>query len=948
MADVTWHETDELRIISGTAGPMRGAGTLENGQIPAFLQVPEMADVFEVIAAKTIAAKSATRGAPPPVISADISVDDGAHYMMFVRHPSGALTYTTGAAKTVDGDDIGAQTQRPKNYVIEFKTPMALSAYPHVRRGIVDDLVDAVVDGVIVRVKDFVAEWAVNKAEELIWKRRGRDPGLYQITPKVNALELKKIGKRGVKVGPSGRALLLLHGTFSTTQGSFNGLANADFFAQIADTYGDAIYGFEHFTVSVSAQDNANDLLAALPDDGVEFDVITQSRGGLVLRNLVERSSSLKNGHRFRLGRAALVACPNEGTPLATPENWNRTIGWIANVLDMFPPNPILTHAAMLGDWLVWFAHAGVKASEGLEAMNMNGDTVRRLQLPPGPPTGRYSTLCSNFEPDGSVLARAADLGFDLFFDMPNDLVVPTEGAYRIDHLLAHVPADQIGVYGRGGNIDNEGKEVHHLNSFGRAKTQEFLLNALRGTAQELPAFDPAQRLPFMRRRGDLAFASATKDARDRGTRPLDVRKPDDPRATMSHAAQSRIVDQQLSPVFEIMIQDPKRVGATSKPHAFEGDHSRAFIYAAYGGARITAPFWLEKNPEPLETGDAHIDSTRTALIKQVNRNRRGIFGYVGRIRKTMNREKGARPLSPDEMRDLGEHLYEVLLPAEVLALYNTAQARAQGDLCVVFTSMIPWVADLPWELARAPKQDALLAARDVHFLRNVPTATPVEWIAPSDKLRMLIVSADPQDKVPLSVAVETAELGRALRGLAKVQPLEIDELHNATITTFHSAIAAGDYDVVHFIGHGYLDTETGDSGLVLEDDDGLSDKLGGADLRAVLAGRGIRLIFLNACDTGSSRRDINDGGTAVGGVAQDLFMRGVPNVLANQFPVGDHAAIAFAAAFYDFLSRGMTVAQSVREARIAIGFARNSKVFDGAVPVLYASDPEDRLVTKT
>ena len=55
---------------------------------------------------------------------------------------------------------------------------------------------------------------------------------------------------------------------FSTTQGGLGDLSNADFFDRIKDDYGDAIYAFDHYTVSVTPERNALDLPSALPSGG--------------------------------------------------------------------------------------------------------------------------------------------------------------------------------------------------------------------------------------------------------------------------------------------------------------------------------------------------------------------------------------------------------------------------------------------------------------------------------------------------------------------------------------------------------------------------------------------------------------------------------------------------------------------------------------------------------
>jgi len=73
----------------------------------------------------------------------------------------------------------------------------------------------------------------------------------------------------------SGRNLLLVHGTFSDTAGAFGPLAGAgqDFFDRMQATYGDRIYGFDHFTVSRTPVENCKMLIEALPPGEHTFDV---------------------------------------------------------------------------------------------------------------------------------------------------------------------------------------------------------------------------------------------------------------------------------------------------------------------------------------------------------------------------------------------------------------------------------------------------------------------------------------------------------------------------------------------------------------------------------------------------------------------------------------------------------------------------------------------------
>ena len=273
------------------------------------------------------------------------------------------------------------------------------------------------------------------------------------------------------------------------------------------------MFAFDHFSVSRTPEENARMLLEGLPDQSTTFDVITHSRGGLVLRNLVERARAFGPlASRFTLGHAVLVACPNEGTPLGTPQRWSDTVGWMANLLELFPENPFTTGAAFVANGLVWLARHAAGDIPGLHSMDGSGDLIADLQAPPGPPMDAYSALVANYNPAGEVLLRMLDTGVDQFFGSANDLVVPSEGGWRIDQPGAgFIPAARIGCYGPGGNLAPD--SITHVNFFARTETVDFLARALSGAPQPLKRVDPRAILPDHRRlregTADVAAAAA-------------------------------------------------------------------------------------------------------------------------------------------------------------------------------------------------------------------------------------------------------------------------------------------------------------------------------------------------------------------------------------------------------------------------------------------------------
>ena len=62
------------------------------------------------------------------------------------------------------------------------------------------------------------------------------------------------------------------------------------------------------------------------------------------------------------------------------------------------------------------------------------------------------------------------DIGIDQFFGSANDLVVPSEGGWRVDPSggIVH-PGARIGCFGPGGNLDRG--DVTHVNFFSQPET---------------------------------------------------------------------------------------------------------------------------------------------------------------------------------------------------------------------------------------------------------------------------------------------------------------------------------------------------------------------------------------------------------------------------------------------------------------------------------------------
>ena len=79
-----------------------------------------------------------------------------------------------------------------------------------------------------------------------------------------------------------------------------------------------------------------------------------------------------------------------------------------------------------------------------------------------------------------------------------------------------------------------------------------------------------------------------------------------------------------------------------------------------------------------------------------------------------------------------GEQLFDTLFQDDVRRLYDEARTRQGRKLDFIFTSMIPWIAEKPWEFAYDPGRNCYLATEEMRFSRNVLTSIPADQINPA------------------------------------------------------------------------------------------------------------------------------------------------------------------------------------------------------------------------
>jgi hypothetical protein len=291
-------------------------------------------------------------------------------------------------------------------------------------RKVLKVLVYPVTDPIIGAVSEFFAER---------WEAKNRPYGVRDFGPAdYSTPGGRKIDASDAARLTAGRALLFVHGTFSTAHGGFGDVPPA-LMGELHARYGGRVIAFDHHTLSHDPRRNVEELLRRLPP-GVELDVVCHSRGGLVSRVLAERPSRFgldTNGVAVR--RVVFVGVPNAGTQLSDPQHMTHFLDRMTTALNLFPGSGvtdvlegILTAVKVIG-------HGALKALDGLAAMNPNGDFLRTLNAGTPQPGVEYYAVAADYEPDDDGLrALLMDGVADrIFADAANDLVVPQLGVYE-------------------------------------------------------------------------------------------------------------------------------------------------------------------------------------------------------------------------------------------------------------------------------------------------------------------------------------------------------------------------------------------------------------------------------------------------------------------------------------------------------------------------------------
>lgn len=270
-----------------------------------------------------------------------------------------------------------------------------------------------------------------------------------------------------------GRALLMVHGTFSRAHSAFGSMPK-EFVEELHRHYEGRVFALDHFTLSHGPRKNVNWFFEQIPEEiALDVDIICHSRGGLVSRVLSERLGELNVASRdLKVGKIIFAGSPNTGTILADADRMGDMIDTFTNVLNFIPDAGLSDTIAGVVTVAKQLAVGAMGGLKGLQSMRPEGGFAKWLNTGPRGSETRYFALTSDYSPaEPGLRDFAKNRLMDRVFKGPNDLVVPTNGVFEENGSGFFPIEDKVVFSGEDG--------VAHTGFFGnraaRARIMEWL-----------------------------------------------------------------------------------------------------------------------------------------------------------------------------------------------------------------------------------------------------------------------------------------------------------------------------------------------------------------------------------------------------------------------------------------------------------------------------------------
>jgi hypothetical protein len=426
----------------------------------------------------------------------DLVVLELANGPALVLHPENALLLLKSQARP--GTDRGVAPREEAPFEVRLPAQLEWSGLARGTagtRGATRSLGGVLVSAVHVITDLFQEPAADLVTTEVVKRMDGQvDPGLFSLSP--DSLPVLKGTSEPLNKPPAipdgDPLLVLVHGTFSNTSGTFGKLwtQHPERVTELFNRYQGRVYGLEHPTLGVSPIANALMLAKALPRRA-RVHLVTHSRGGLVAevlarvaaapltpadlerfagkdyadqRKQLEELAVEVQRKGVRVERVVRVACPARGTLLASKrlDAYLSVFKWTLELAGI-PVVPALVD--FLGE--VARRRADPSMLPGLAAQIPDSPLIRWLHSVEEPIPGELRVVAGDIAGD-SVSSWLKTLLADAFYWTDNDLVVQTRSMY------GGAPRARGATF-----LFDRGGKVSHFAYFSNDRTAEAVVNGL-------------------------------------------------------------------------------------------------------------------------------------------------------------------------------------------------------------------------------------------------------------------------------------------------------------------------------------------------------------------------------------------------------------------------------------------------------------------------------------
>ena len=311
----------------------------------------------------------------------------------------------------------------------------------------VDVVTDLFKDEILDHAADFAASAVVAKVDAQV------NEGVYASAGR--RADSAQGERQKTRRHPAGRGhapdLILIHGTFSSTSGTFRKLwsEHPQRVQTLFNRYGNRVYALDHQTLGLSPIENALTLARSVPT-GARLHLLTHSRGGLVAEVLarvcanpdgvLESLGGASSRDRDALGelvkavktngthvdRIVRVACPSRGTLLASKrlDAYLSVFKWTLELAGL----PV---AAEIIDFLNAVAQRRTDPEQipGLAAQIPSSALIDWIHTIESPITGDLRVVAGDIQGD-SLTSWVKTLLADAFYWTDNDFIVQTRSMY--------------------------------------------------------------------------------------------------------------------------------------------------------------------------------------------------------------------------------------------------------------------------------------------------------------------------------------------------------------------------------------------------------------------------------------------------------------------------------------------------------------------------------------